>query len=209
MWPKKPKFEQPRIEDVLKTATILVIDDQDWPYETNLRAEGYHIERKPDVKTLGELTQQHYNLILLDVAGVGKLLGQGSNGITILAHIKSESPTQPVVLYSSKSLGMRSVPDAHLADAILDKSDPFTKFKETIDRLLIAQASPGHYLAAINARLGAQVVDVPELAPEFLAAVRRRDIEKLGRYLSERLVDRALVGELLAIASVAITLASN
>jgi hypothetical protein len=59
------------IEQVRKQARVLVIDDHVFPAEKTFTRDGYHFERWAYVKNLSQLTDGHYQLILLDVQGVG------------------------------------------------------------------------------------------------------------------------------------------
>lgn len=71
MWFSHPALESPSIEAVRKSARILVIDDHAFPAQRTFTRDGYHFERWPEVKNLSQLTDGHWQVILLDVQGVG------------------------------------------------------------------------------------------------------------------------------------------
>lgn len=59
------------LEAIRKQAKILVIDDQEPPMLTLFKRDGYHIERWAEIENLSRLTDGNYDVILLDIQGVG------------------------------------------------------------------------------------------------------------------------------------------
>jgi len=96
------------IEQVRKQARILVIDDHVFPAEKTFTRDGYHVERWPFIKNLSQLTDGHYQLILLDVQGVGLTESPTKQGLGILEHVKKTNPAQAVILYSSDTYSVSS-----------------------------------------------------------------------------------------------------
>jgi hypothetical protein len=72
-----------------KRAKILVIDDQALPAQRLFERDGYHFERWAQIKNLSQLTDNHYDIILLDVQGVGLVWvpSQAANSLIIIWRI--------------------------------------------------------------------------------------------------------------------------
>lgn len=142
------------LETVRKHSRILVIDDLEFPLQSRLEDEGYHLERWAEIKRLNQLTEGHYQLILLDIQGVGTELAGSRQGLGVLEHIKTINPAQAVILYSSSPYGLSDNETVNLADASLNKSAPYVQYQQLIDRLLVAQASPDYYIEHLQRLVG-------------------------------------------------------
>src|SRR5690242_17650434 len=123
MWPfadSRP-LTQPDIETVRKHARVLVIDDQAFPAQRSFTRDGYHFDRWPAIKNLSQLTDGDWDLILLDIQGVGLTESPELQGLGILRHIKKTNPAQAVIVYSAQPQRVSSSEFLLLADAVLDK----------------------------------------------------------------------------------------
>src|SRR5712692_9190275 len=100
-WPKTP------FEEIRRRARLLVIDDQEFPYMELFRRDGYTIEKWPDVKTLSDLQDGKYDLLLLDLQGVGRQESREQQGFGILKHLREQSPTLVVVAYSNADWSLK------------------------------------------------------------------------------------------------------
>lgn len=189
----------PDLETVRKSAQILVIDDQDWPYQAALVAEGYHVERWPEVQSLARLTDGYYSLILLDIHGVGLKEDPKGQGIGILDYIKRTNPAQRVIVYSAKRQLISSTPILTKADAIFDKGESYVNFRVEIDNFLVSGATSGYFVSAINRELGADAASTPKLTPKVLRALRNGNVSGVARYLRATLSDEQKVKIVLSI----------
>ncbi len=194
------------IEEVRKHARILVIDDHAFPAEKTFTRDGYHVERWPYIKNLSQLTDGHYQLILLDVQGVGMKESPSKQGLGILEHIKKTNPAQAVILYSSDTYSVSSSRYIILADAFLDKSSSYVEYKDEVDRLLLAQSSPGYFISRMNQQLGTSAAMVPKAVRYANAAFRSGSTSRLERYLRSRLPDTTQVDTALRVVSVGISI---
>lgn len=194
-----PKAPAPDLETVRKNAQILVIDDQEWPYQAALAAEGYHIERWPDVESLARLTDGYYSLILLDIHGVGLKEDPKGQGIGILDYIKRTNPAQRVIVYSAKRQLISSTPILTKADAIFDKGESYVNFRVEIDNFLVSGATAGYFVSAINRELGADAAAVPKLTPKVLRALQNGKVGDVSKYLRATLSDEQKVKIILSI----------
>jgi CheY-like chemotaxis protein len=194
------------IEEVRKQARILVIDDHVFPAEKTFTRDGYHVERWPFIKNLSQLTDGHYQLILLDVQGVGLTESPKKQGLGILEHIKKTNPAQAVILYSSDTYSVSSSRYIMLADAFLDKSSSYVDYKDEVDRLLLTQATPGYFISRMNQQLGASAAQVPKAVKYATVAFRTGNTTRLDRYLRANLPDAAQVDTALRVVSVGISI---
>lgn len=199
---------EPDIETLRKRARILVIDDQRLPAQRLFDRDGYHFDRWPEVKNLMQLTDGHYDIILLDVQGVGLNESPDLQGLGILRHIKNSNPAQMVIVYSAQSQRISARPLIDLADAVLDKDASYVDYKETVDRLLRQRASPGYFIAIINRELGPNAALVPKVVPKTLHAFKRGSVGSLGRYLTENLPDAEQADRILNIIGIGIKVIS-
>jgi CheY-like chemotaxis protein len=192
--PAAPDFETAR-----RNARILNIDDQEWPYQPLLERDGYHVERWPEIRNLSQLTDGHYNLILLDIQGVGMAEAQKLQGLGILEHIKRTNPAQSVIIYSSKAQKPSMNRYISMADAVLDKADPYVDFKSAIDDLIVNRTSFDYFVAVMNRELGPDAARAPKAVQYALTAMRTGSTEKLSRYLDKVLTNAATITTVLGI----------
>jgi CheY-like chemotaxis protein len=208
MWRRPSAVTEPDIEVLRKRAKILVIDDQALPVQRLFQRDGYHFERWPQIRNLSQLTDGHYDIILLDLQGVGLNESPDLQGLGILAHVKQSNPAQAVIAYSAHTQRISVRPFIDMADAVLDKDASYVQYKETVDNLLRERATPGYFIAAINRELGPKAALVPDLVPKILRAFRKGSAASLETYLKDNLPDARQVDRILTIISIGISVLS-
>lgn len=203
----RPKpFEPLPFEEIRKRATLLVIDDSEFGYQELFERDQYHIQRWPEVQTLSQLTDSNFDLILLDLHGVGLREDPQLQGLGILRSIKDRNPTQLVVAYTSHEWGARAQEFFALADAVLEKDDPYVTFKRAVDDLLSRRYTPGYFIGRINQVLGDQAILVPEAVAQATKAIQRRTTTAIRSYLGSRITDQLTVDRVIAIIGIAISI---
>lgn len=208
MWRATPSAVEPDIEALRKRAKILVIDDHELPAQQLFERDGYHFERWPEVKSLSQLTDGHYDIILLDLNGVGLNESPDLQGLGILRHIKQSNPAQTVIAYSAQTQKLSALPFLELADSVLDKQASYVDYKEIVDDRLRERATPGYFIAAMNRALGTQAALAPKAVAKAMQALKRGSTATLERYLRERLPDAKQVDRVLTIITIGIKAAS-
>lgn len=200
-WPK------PDHAEIVKRSRILVIDDSDFPLLKLFERDGYTIEKWPDVTDLSKLENGSFDLILLDLFGVG--LDQSSDqGLGILKHIREVNPAQIVIAYSSADWDVSYQPFFNEADAVLHKTkSDYYEFKRTVDKLLEQRFSPGFYVDRANEELAEYAVSNPKLVKRFKSAILGGDLDTFRAYLSSRVDDEITVDRVIQVAQVAIAAA--
>lgn len=169
--------------------------------------DGYHVERWSEVKNFPQLTDGHYDLIFLDIHGVGLNESPDEQGLGILRHIKSSNPAQLVVMYSALPQNISARDVLLMADAVLDKDESYVRYKETTDRLLQRKWSPGYYISTMNRELGDHASDAPRAVKKAIRAMRRGNTAGLERYLRAKVKDPAVIDRVLTVISIGATIA--
>lgn len=195
----------PTLEQVRKRASLLVIDDFDFAYESLFERDGYHIQRWAEVVNLSQLTDSNFDVILLDLHGVGLRESPEMQGLGILRSVKDVNPTQLVVAYTSQQWGAKSQAFFALADAVLEKDDEYVDFKAQVDELLMRRYTAGYFINRMNEVLGDQAIHAPKAISRATAAINRGSTTKLKEYLTSRLIDQITVDRVIAIIGIAIT----
>lgn len=192
------------LEQVRKHARVLVIDDQAFPAQRSFKRDGYHFERWAKVENLSQLTDGHYQLIMLDVQGVGLTESLEKQGLGILEHIKKTNPAQAVILYSSKDYSVSTSRLIMMADSFLDKSSSYVDYKDEVDRLLVEQTTAGYFVARMNQQLGENAVHAPDAVKQALKAFKRGRTDSLANYLRGKIADTQTVETAIRIIAVGI-----
>jgi CheY-like chemotaxis protein len=194
-------------EEIVHRARVLVIDDGEFPYMQLFKRDGYTIQQWSDVTDLQALEVGKFDLILLDLRGVGRA-ESSDEGFGLLKHIRETSPAQIVIAYSNSDLSLEYQPFFRNADAVLHKSKTdYVEFKRTVDKLLDERFSLGFYINRIAAELGEHSVSAPKAVNKARTAILTGDIEPLRRYLSRNVEDKVTIDRVIALASVAANIA--
>jgi CheY-like chemotaxis protein len=196
-WPSIPH------DEIVRRSRILVIDDQDFPYQELFVRDGYTVEKWNDVKDLAELEQSHFDLILLDLLGVGRK-ESADQGLGLLRHIRSASPAQLVVAYSNADWPVRYQPFFDMADGVLAKTADYVDFKRLVDDLLDRRFSLGFYVVRVQDEVTDHIAELPGLAVKTKRAILTGRTDRLRRYLSNHIEDPATIDRVLNIVGVAI-----
>jgi CheY-like chemotaxis protein len=189
-------------EEIVKRSRILVIDDQDFPYQQLFERDGYTVSKWDDIQDLSALERGGFDLILLDLVGVGRTESE-DQGLGVLKHIRETQPAQLVIAYSSAEWPLKYQPFFDMADEVLQKTADYLDFKRAVDELLAKRFSLGFYLDRILAEAG--TADDPGLLEaKAMRAILKRDPNKLRRYLARTIGDPSKQERILQIAEVAV-----
>jgi CheY-like chemotaxis protein len=200
------EWPTPDHAEIVKRARLLVIDDGPFPYLTLFERDGYTMTQWADVEDLGALEGGAFDVILLDLRGVGRQ-ESADEGFGVLRHIRETSPGQIVVAYSNEDLSLAYQPFFRDADAVLHKTTDYVEFKRVVDRLLDERFSLGFYLSRIENELGDYSAKAPKAVAKARSAILRGDTSSLRKYLSKKLDDTVTVDRVIALAALAIQVA--
>jgi CheY-like chemotaxis protein len=200
-WPDIP------IEEIRKRARLLVIDDDEFPYQTLFERDGYNLEKWPDVVDLPKLESGFFDLVLLDLQGVG-LQQSNEQGLGILRHLRETTPAQVIIAYSSADWPLKYQEFFEQADAVLSKSSDYVDFKRKVDHLLEERFSIGFYLTRIQTIIGKKIDDPVRLERLSRDAILRKNPAKLRRFLEDRSQSPQLIGNVLSLIQTAVAILS-
>jgi CheY-like chemotaxis protein len=202
--------EWPKVEhaEIVRRARVLVIDDGDFPYKQLFERDGYTVQQWSEVSDLAALETGEFDLILLDLLGVGRA-ESADEGFGLLKHIRETSPAQIVIAYSNSDLSLAYQPFFRDADAVLHKTKTdYVEFKRTVDKLLDERFSLGFYLDRIGKELADHAPDASKAVKKARVAIVSGNLEPLRHYLSKKVEDKATIDRVIALASVAVKVAS-
>lgn len=199
-WPVLP------LDEIKKRARLLVIDDQDFVYKTLFEGDGYIMDKWDDVEDLIKLEQNFFDVILLDVQGVGSKLS-AEQGLGVLQHIRHTAPAQLVIAFSNADYSLKYQDFFKLADATLSKGSDYVEFKRKVDELLLQRFSLGFYAGRIASIIGG--AEEPErLEKETRKAIVRKDPKRMRRYLADKVTDPKALDIAIAIVEIGIKVMS-
>jgi CheY-like chemotaxis protein len=201
MWFDAPLPPEPTLAEIKRRSKILVIDDDALPVQRLFSRDEYDIERWPDVKQLEKLTDGTYDVLLLDINGVGRKVSPTGQGLGVLEHIKRTNPAQQVILYSAQAQRISSREILVLADAVLDKESDYVQYRAVVDDLLLRRFTPGYFVSVMNRELGPHAVRVQRAVPKALRAMKSGRMGPFRHYLETKLPDPETVDRIIAIVS--------
>ena len=200
------KFQWDEIdrEIIKRRSNILVIDDDEFPYLTLFKKDEYKIEKWSDIKNLNKLENCYYDVILLDIQGVG---GEHSKeeGLGILKHIKEVSPSQIVIAYSNADWSLKYQAFFDLADEKLSKGLDYTEFKRAVDYQLKRCFSYEYYEKKILEVIG-NGNGQKQLINSIKKSIKRNDTRMFEIYLERLRLDSKKIVMVLEILSHAISI---
>lgn len=167
--------------------------------------DGYNVEKWSDVKSLDDLESAKFDLILLDLEGVGRRQS-ADQGLGLLHHIRERNPGQIVIAFSNQDWSLKHQPFFEKADAVLYKAADYLEFKREVDRLLADRFSLGFYLSRVEKELGAEET-TRGLRRRVRAAILAGDAPKLDRYLRRHVQNQATIDRVIQLVQVAIGVA--
>lgn len=194
-------------DELVKRARLLVIDDGEFPYLKLFERDGYTIEKWPDVSDLSALETGRFDILLLDLHGVGQDIS-ADQGLGVLAHIREVNPAQIVVAYSNAEWSVEYQQFFDSADAVLHKTkDDYVEFKRTVDRLLDERFSLGFFLNRITEALDGSNAPADTVSQAKRAILKNRP-DRFKKYLESNIDDPVTADRVLTIVNIGITTVS-
>jgi hypothetical protein len=181
-WPEVP------FSEIKKRARLLVIDDEEFIYGELFKNDGYAIDKWDDVGDLSKLENGFYDIVLLDVQGVGRKLS-AEQGLGVLQHIRKSSPAQVVIAFSNAEFSLKYQEFFKLADGTLNKGADYVEFKRKVDELLLQRFSLGFYVSKLTSIIGGSIDDPEELEKRTKSAILRNKPGNLQNYLLDKVKD--------------------
>ncbi|UCZ56565.1 hypothetical protein LGV61_12675 [Desulfurispirillum indicum] len=149
------KWPDIEFEELKKRTRILVIDDNPFEYERLFKEARYAIDTWDDIdiKDINSLENGEYDIILLDIQGVGRNFSS-EQGLGVLKHIKTVNPCQIILAYSNADYKLAYQDFFKLANGTLDKAQDFFEYKQKVDHFIRKRFSYEYYLDMIMQTFG-------------------------------------------------------
>lgn len=168
-------------EELVQRTRIVVIDDDisGFPLEV-LQKQGYSIDHWPDVEDLQKLENGFYDIIILDIVGVGRKLDEENEGAAVLKHLKEINPFQVVVAYSAQSHEPERISFFQLADQFVPKTTSAINWKEIIDDLMSSKLTVGHFWSVLESLLktkGVSSKQIEKVEKKLISASKGKTID--------------------------------
>lgn len=201
---RRPEWPSVSHSEIVKRARLLVIDDGEFPFEKLFTRDGYNVKKWDRIENLGELENGNFDLILLDLMGVGSEESL-TDGLGLIEHLKERNPSEIVVAYSNSEFSVDAQPFFAQADAVLHKTrDDYVRFKRVVDELLEKRFSYGFYASVLDRELA----DFgPAATKRARKAIAKRNDDGLRQDLESYGVDLKTVDRVVTVVGIAIKVA--
>jgi len=207
-WFKKESLENIQVpidlNEIRKRARILFIDDEDVPQIKILIAEGFSIEHWKDIENnLNKLESGDYDIIFLDIAGVGERYSR-EGAIGILKDIKKCNPAVIVIAFSGQKFDIEQTKFFKLADDVLKKDAGPLEIKTKIEEFLKEKFSVTFYWGKIKDFLKNQKISESKInkAEKVLyKSIAKRDHKFFNNWAKKIFTDEISIKTLTALAS--------
>ena len=204
---QKKKWPKLELDEIRKMARILVIDDNEFAYQKLFENDGYSIEKWNDLDDLSKLEKGYFDIILLDIQGVGKDYSK-EQGLGILKHLHEVCPSQIVIAYSNADFSLKYQDFFKMADAVLAKADDYVQFKRTVDSLLGQSFSLGFYVNRIEKLISPYTNDSVKIKKLSEKAILQNNPDLLKGYLDQQVDNKDTINIVLQMVQIAIGIAA-
>lgn len=191
------------MDTIIRRARILVIDDGEFAYKDLFKKSGFNIDKWNDVQRLQDLEAGEYDLILLDLHGIGRKLSN-DQGLGVLQHLKQANPDQVVIAYSNAEWGLKYQPFFDLADAVLPKSADYLDFKRVVEEQLHDYFNVNAYTSRLESALMTSGFGRRQAIRIVKQLTATEDLTATRTLISKKIKDQVTLDNLLALANTVI-----
>lgn len=137
------EFSSEEFEKIKFKARIALVDDDEISHVKRLQREGYNIIDLPDITEIDDFIRKKYNVVVLDIQGIGKNLSEVSEGWGVLKYIKTECPHLVVIMFTGADWSVTKYKHlVDMADDVIGKDIEFLDFKSKLDSAIRKAFSP-------------------------------------------------------------------
>lgn len=187
------------LDKIKKHTSILIIDDEIFPYSDALRKHDFSIEYKNDIQSLKDV--EAYDVILCDVKGVGKFLGSQYEGAYLVKQIKEKYPNKVVISYTANNYDATYHSYMEFADATVRKGTSIEEWSELLDALLKEEMDPvvqWEKTREALLRAGVPTIQVAVIEARYVKSVQSRTFESMEKiYSNQHSIEADLIKSLL------------
>lgn len=133
---KKPlkEISNDDFEKIKFNARIAFVDDEELSHIKRLQNDGYNITSYSDIENIDDFVRKKYNVVVLDIQGIGQNIAPKSEGWGILKYLKNNHPHIVVIMFTGAEWSITKYKDeASEADDFIGKDVDFLDFKAKLD----------------------------------------------------------------------------
>ena len=171
------------IVELRKYVNMLIIDDNEFAPENFLRANGYQVQHKLDIDTIKDV--EAYDIILCDIAGIGKKLGYAKEGAYIIKQIHASYPNKRIVAYTSYTYNPEYNQYFSMADFVATKDMGIDDWINVLDDQVCKSTNPVNQWKKIRDYLlekDISTLTIVKIEDKFVEAVKKSNFDKLRAY---------------------------
>jgi len=153
---------------------ILVIDDEEFEKEHDLRKLGYKISVMSDLNNVIDV--EKYDIVLCDIKGVGKkLFGINGDGCMLIEEIRKHYPAKYLIAFSGETYNVDKNKYFSMADDWITKAESdIDKWTNLLDNAFLDLLNSFHYWSRIRSSLlnnNVSIIDVLRLEDSFANSI--------------------------------------
>lgn len=173
--------------DLRRHVRILIIDDNDFYAEGFLRANGYQITHKNDIDNIADV--EPYEIIMCDIAGVGKKLGYEKEGAFIIREIHANFPSKQIIAYTSYTYDAAYNQFFSLADFVAKKDLSIDDWIGVLDEQIMQSINPVHRWTKIRDHLldkGVSTIMIARIEDKYVESINKKDFDPLRSFVQDK-----------------------
>lgn len=142
------------LENAKFKARIAFIDDEEISHIERLQEDGYNITQFDDIDNIDDFLRKKYNVVILDIQGVGQKISPKSEGWGILKYLKNANPNLVVIMFTGAEWSITKYKsEADKADDFIGKDLEFLDFKSKLDDGIKKAFSPSYHFEIERKRM--------------------------------------------------------
>ncbi len=164
------------LERLRSSTPICIIDDVEVPAADNLRTYGYNVTVLKDIDNIKAI--QAYQVILVDIIGVGSKFDRNAEGAAIILEIKKNFPEKFVFAYTGNARDGGSRRALAKADGVIQKDIETEELVDLVDGYARLSHNPVEVWEKIRSHMVSRRVSTKDLLlteDAFVKSVRARD----------------------------------
>ena len=171
---QKKSFKKPQRENV----KIALIDDEPFQGLERLQRNDYKIKQFEDISDISAVSE--FEIVLVDIDGVGKALSEKYQGAFILQEIRKRYPYKIIIAYSSKTFDASYNKYFKNADFVFRKDQTTEQWVENLDQAIVFAIDPLYQWKKLRDYLlinDVKLVNVLKIEDNFVKCILRKDRE--------------------------------
>lgn len=147
-----------QLERIKFQARIAVVDDEEVPLVEKLQKDGYNITKYDDIDEIDSFIRKRYDVVILDIQGIGKNIASKKEGWGILSYLKQEYPHLVIIVFTGADWSITKVKDiADLADFVIGKDLEYLDFKAKLDASIKKAFSPNFHFEVEKKQISKEI----------------------------------------------------